>query len=961
MSDSSTLFKRLPLKCVLVLSAVLMMGPFLRGQVSLRLPDISTFRQDTAFDLRQYAQVWIPDTSDVARPTYPWETPLATFRSPTQWRALFDGQERPQRMWISLRIDPSALTRNQEWLLGWNTSRYPMSSPPDSGWQHGVSGIFVPASERSFGLAYGAIPFVPLEVSPGEPFTLYFRVWPGQVRVHERLEWGHAKLLTPVHYLNYDRPVRFIDSLIMGIILAISLYNFVIFLHQTDRKIYLLLSVFSLAMMLFLMNLKDYTLGAFWPEWPRWNYTGFTMTVGLAVFSLFVRFTQQFLDTHKFVPLRHRTLNWLVLINVLYVAARLVLEEVNPEWHARNHPLMASFMRGLWILIVVAASWAAMGCRRHRPRNVRRYLLINSVLMLMALLRILYTNDVLNIPIPFDLVSFVIAVQQISFALALADHIREMDRGKEAAEAEKELERAHAEELAKLDEVKTRLYVNLTHELRTPLTIITGLAEDLQHHHLRPQEKLKVIESNGHQLLDLVNQMLDLSKLEDRKIELAPVQADLMPYLNYLADSFRALADERSLQLTFVADPESLVMDFDPLRMRQVMSNLISNAIKFTPAHGRVAVAALSQGNDDLRIKVKDNGEGIPTQHLPHVFDRFYQAPSQVQPSGGTGIGLSLVHELVKLMGGRISVESIPGRHTCFTLSLPITRQAPLEEPAYQWHRPKEEVRSAVSQEQGGIQDPDAPQVLIVEDTADMRYYLRTCLANTYRLLEAKHGGEGLELAEQHVPDLIVTDLMMPEMDGSEMLRRLRQKTQFDHIPVVILSAKDDEVTRMEGFRDGADAYLTKPFDRQALRLRIDRLLEARQRMQARLRQGGWSDPTGAILPKDPQERFLYQLRRLIEERLSDEDFHLVQLCDQMQMSKTQLTQKLKALTGETPARYLKQCRLERARHMLRFEDGRVSEIAYRVGYGDPSYFARVYKEVFGESPSETRHGQIEA
>lgn len=912
---------------------------------------------DSSLDLSSQTQIWVPTEPQ----------PFAASRLAAQpfgyqpgWDRLFDGQDRPEQFWAYLQLDGSQLVHNRTWLMAWNTYEFTAYFRSGLRWDSLRSGNLVPISERPLGEAYGSIPFLPLTIPAGDTLEVYLKIWPGQVRVHDRLEWAHAQLMTTRHYLNYDRRHRMLDMLALGMFLAVAFYNLVIYFH-TWRRPYLLLSVFSLVLLLFLMNLRDYTLEVFWPDWPRWNYTVFTMLIGLSVFWSFVRFTQKFLDTQLYVPLRHRLLNVMIGLNLAVVGLRLYAEFLHPEWHAANHPLLATITRTYWVLMVLAAVFAAAGCYRHRPRGVRRYLLINSVMILMALLRLLYTNELISVTISMDLLTFTAAVQQISFALALADHIRDTDREREAAEAEVYLERAHAEKLEALDQAKTRLYTNLTHEFRTPLTLITGLSQDLQTSEKQPRmgEKLAIIERNGQQLLALVNQMLDLAKAESGQLTLNPQQGDLAQYLAFLTQSFQAVAEERKIRLQCVADPPTLLADYDPLRLQQVMSNLLSNALKFTPAEGKVSVLLQQKEGKVIEVLVSDTGEGIAPEHLQQIFDRFYQVPSRQQPGGGTGIGLALVKELVHLMDGRVTVASEVGKGTQFRLRLPLTRQAPLAEveplapvsPLPHLPPPPTAVRLAKGPED------EQGQVLIVEDNADVRYYLRECLRGQYQVLEARDGVEGLALAQEHIPDLIVTDLMMPHMDGQQLLQALGQDPRTDHIPVVVLTAKDDDATRLDSYKGGAHAFLLKPFEREELMVRLQQLLAYRQRLQQRLQaEGGDDEPT--MPSSDPQEAFLQQLRQHIRQHLGDENFDTTQLSRHLGMSRAQLHRKVKGITGESPGRLLRQMRLEQARKLLQQNDLQIAEVAYQVGFSDPAYFTRVFRDYYQQTPSAMREKQ---
>ena len=923
----------------------------------LTLPTGSTALLDTSLSLEGRVGYWVPERSidfDAS------QLEQAAFQPLTDLETLFDGQGRPEQLWLRLQLSGEEVSSKETWLISWNAFEVVMFFPKEEGWDSMKSGVFVPMDERPLPRSYGAIPFFPIQVRSHEKMTLYFKVLPGQIRVHDRLEWSHGKIMTPLHYLDYDQKKRLLDILALGMFLAIAVYNLVIYFHTWSRE-YLLLSFFSLTLFAFFMILEDYSLVLFWPGYPVWNYTGFQMTTGLCVFSSFIIFTQKFLGFKLFVPGWNRLLNIMILLNAAWVAVRLVAEVVDPVWHAQNHPILAAFTRNYWVLMVIATVAAAIKCYPHRPRSVGRYLVINVVLVVAAMLRLLYVNEVINIPITQDYLIFIAAIQQVSFALSLGDQIRSTNRERENAENEVRQQQEQAEKLAAIDQAKTRLYANLTHEFRTPLTVIQGLSDNLQNEEepVRLKEKLGYIQRSGQQLLTLVNQMLDLAKAESGELSLKVVQGDLPQYLSFVTESFQALAEEKSIRLQYVADPNRLVMDYDPTRMQQVLTNLVHNALKFTSAEGRVDVMFKQVGDREVEIVVADTGEGIAAKHLGQIFNRFFQIASKNQPGGGTGIGLSLVKELVELMKGRISVESDLGKGTTFRVRLPISHEAPVTNVPVTTGSVTQskalEAESQVFSETGG----ESYSILVVEDNKDVRFYIKDCLIAEYRVLEAKNGVEGLNMARESVPDLIITDLMMPEMNGHELIQQLAADPRTNHIPIMVLSAKTDEETRLETYREGAFAYLRKPFEREELLLRLHQMLDLRSRMQQRF--GGMNGGISVEKSEDPQVAFMYELKQHIMENIGEEGFHTEQLGRLMGMSRTQLNRKVKQILGETPGSLLRRMRIEEARRVLLNSDLQIAEVAYKVGFIDPAHFTRVFRAQVGVTPSELREKSIKS
>ncbi len=521
------------------------------------------------------------------------------------------------------------------------------------------------------------------------------------------------------------------------------------------------------------------------------------------------------------------------------------------------------------------------------------------------------------------------------------------------------LAQAEARRLKDLDAMKTHLYTNITHEFRTPLTVILGAVDTIAQRAKQAFDTdLEVIRRNSRQLLAMVNRMLDLSKLDAGKLNLNPIQGDILPFLRYATESFHSFALNQKINLNFYSEEESVIMDYDPEKLLQVMSNLLANALKFTPEYGKVQVVArqLKESPPRLGLEVRDTGAGIPAEELPHIFDRFYQPPNNGFQEG-TGIGLALVKELIDLMEGEVKVKSRPGEGTTFFIRLPITQRAefaPSPKLSEVGAQPLPAAAVSPSAEAFIWPTDEHPLVLIVEDNADVMNYLTTCLKEDYQLLYARNGREGIEQARQYVPDMIISDVMMPEVDGFELCRTLKTDERTSHIPIILLTAKADEISRLEGLETGADAYLVKPFIKEELQIRLHKLIELRQHLQQRYR-GYESNLPPFDTRFEREDEFLGKVRKTIEAHLEDENFGVEQLYPAVGVSRVQLYRKLKALTGHAPAHVIRVLRLQRARHLLRTTELRVGEVAGRVGFKDQGYFTKVYKKEFGELPSQQK------
>lgn len=544
---------------------------------------------------------------------------------------------------------------------------------------------------------------------------------------------------------------------------------------------------------------------------------------------------------------------------------------------------------------------------------------------------------------------------------------------------ELEIKRIEAESLKELDEMRTTFFANISHELRTPLTLILGQIESLKSEFTEdgPSQKLDMAMRNASRLHQLVNQLLDVAKIEAGKMPLQASQSDIISFLKKLFVSFESLAAQRQLGMRFYAAEEAIDVYFEPEKMEKIFLNLVSNAIKFTPDGGEVSVQIrqkVRQKEVDeqalVEIEVRDSGIGIPDDQLPFIFDRFFQVDSgKTRDYEGTGIGLSLAKELVELHQGTISVTSKEGLGTVFSVHLPLGRSH-LTEGQIVLHDANA-FSTSTSENTTDLSDvaekastssngkPDHQLVLIVEDNADMRTYIRENLDQEYEVLEAVDGQQGFEIARETVPDLIVSDVMMPAVDGYELSQKIRADELTCHIPIVMLTARAAEEAKLEGLESGVDAYLTKPFSTRELQVRVRKLIEMRRLLREQ-QEHPLQIRSSEVAVTSVDEAFLERLQTIVEEHLAEEDFQVESLCREIGVSERQLYRKLKALLNCTPAAYIRLLRLDRAKQLLEKNAGTVSEITFQVGYANTSAFARAFKEAYGKSPSEILKRDIE-
>ncbi|RIV23868.1 response regulator [Fibrisoma montanum] len=520
-----------------------------------------------------------------------------------------------------------------------------------------------------------------------------------------------------------------------------------------------------------------------------------------------------------------------------------------------------------------------------------------------------------------------------------------------------QLKEHETEQLRDLNAMKTRFFANITHEFRTPLTLILGPTEQLMDEALEPRirRRLRTIEQNAHQLLRLINQLLDLSRLEASVMPVQPSRGNLADCITHWLAPLSEQATAQGITLSFRAEVSGSYW-FDVEKFERIVYNLTANALKFTPVGTvTVSVVPLPEG---IQLTVADTGIGIAAQHLPHIFDRFYQVASEPAGSAaisrskqaqapqplGAGIGLALVNELVQLQQGTITVDSVPGQGTTFVVTLPYAKADGAENPAV--IQPIE----ADSQPTGSDATPEA-RILLVEDNDELAQFITQNLPDFYRIDRAINGLDGLRLALKHVPDLIISDIMMPGMDGLTLCGQLKIDLRTSHIPVMLLTAKVTREDRLEGLTQGADEYLTKPFQVAELRLRVRNLLEQSRRQRDWVRQQLiGAEPVREHPPvADP---FLTRLYALLEANLSNPRLSVDQLTDELAMSRTNLHRKVKALTGFSANEVVRHYRLKAATTLLR-QGLNSAQTADRVGFESPSYFAKCFREVYGVTPAE--------
>jgi len=599
------------------------------------------------------------------------------------------------------------------------------------------------------------------------------------------------------------------------------------------------------------------------------------------------------------------------------------------------------------------------------------------------------------------------------------------ERTKEIGDKNQQLEtqtlqlKDQSEQLKEMDKVKSRFFANISHEFRTPLTLIMGPLEqilsDSKDKDLKQQADLML--RNSKRLLKLVNQLLELARFDSGKMTLKASFQNIVPFLKSIVASFESLAIQQKLELTFQAEADDILLYFDSEKLERVIFNLLSNAVKFTPPEGKITVLVKKNLTEEtnfprgsLDISVCDTGIGILESQLEHIFERFYQASGSYEhQQKGSGIGLALTKELVSLHHGEIHVRCSTGKQgktsgTEFIVRLPMgkghlnpgeivdtpipeTKTPPLsiekdkelyEFPSLPIDTIKKEEEAvekvendepdAVAEEATGIDIEIESEIhgkniiLVVEDSIDMRNYIGSSLEPLYQVIDAANGKEGIQKAREIIPDLIISDIIMPEANGYELCNVLKRDITTSHIPIILLTAKASEESVIQGLEIGADDYITKPFNTKILAARIKNLIDLRCQIQLERKRQMALQPT-EISVSSMDETFYKELQNILETNLTDPEFNVEQLCKKLYMGRTSLYRKILALTGEPPTQFIRSYRLQRAAQLLKAHFGNVTEVAFAVGFSNTAYFTKCFKEKFHQLPSTLHasetHGSI--
>ncbi|QKJ29027.1 response regulator [Mucilaginibacter mali] len=520
---------------------------------------------------------------------------------------------------------------------------------------------------------------------------------------------------------------------------------------------------------------------------------------------------------------------------------------------------------------------------------------------------------------------------------------------------------------------KLTFFTNISHEIKTPLTLILAPLEKLirlNESNNKVQNQLMLMQRNGERLIRLINQLLDFRRFEEGNMVLQAAEGNVVKFLNEVVISFEGYAQSKNISLMFKSAAPEIKVFYDRDKLEKIFYNLLSNALKFTPTNGRVAVNVRTD-NNQLLVEVEDNGIGIPQENLTKIFDRFNHFSNPKQNAGGTGIGLSFSQGLAELHSGSISVESTVANgnehgHTCFTVRLPlgsahlrtneIVNDFQDSENIEQYLTAAETVNLPVKTEAPAVTEQDEkPVMLIVEDNAEVLNFIANNFSADYVVHTAADGVEGLKLATELIPDMIISDVMMPNMNGITLCSKIKTDARTSHIPVILLTARTPLIFKLEGLETGADDYITKPFSIDILETRVRNLIESRKKLRDRYRKEISLQPQNVAITS-PDEKFLAKVMAFIERNMAETTLSVEELGKEVGMSRVTLYRKIKALTNQTAIEFIRGVRIKRAAQLLEQNKFNVSEVAYMVGFIDVDYFRKCFKEQYGHTPKEYAH-----
>lgn len=757
----------------------------------------------------------------------------------------------------------------------------------------------------------------------------------------------------------YHEPYQYhrtFNAFMFGVTFIVFLYFFLQFLYLREQ-IYLWFSIW----LVFCMITQSMTIGLIVGviaslRYPLWLFTAHGQ------FFTFWFLGRSFIGSKQKFPVLDKFMKGLplfVLIEVVITILYVVLFQPETSFtapHGLHYLFLNIYTIGSLILSIVLT---------FKRDLFARYFGVGSMIAsIFLIIGTLWSMGVIMPPFRIDPYSTGMFLQIVIYSFGISYRSRKISEQTQMERLEAERSFAEVQRMKDLDEVKSRFFANISHEFRTPLALIYGplqqaerKSEIYRDNTIQLSEKsFTVIKKNTLRLQMLVNQLLDLSKIESGKLHLKLSQGGLIQFIRSQIFSFESLAERKNISLSTHFSEEYNDSYYDQDKLEKIVNNLMSNAFKYTPSGGDVNVNVHLTATS-LLLEISDTGNGMHKKEIDRIFDRFYRIEGS--EAKGSGIGLALTKELVSVHNGQIHVHSEKGRGTCFKVRLPIT----LEDLPEAVHASKDDailqnlVDSTVSQvsettEENVTLPSHEEVVLLVEDNKDLQSFITEILTSRFKVITANDGLQGERMAFEHIPDLVISDVMMPKKDGYELCSILKNNTKTSHIPIMLLTAKAGQSSKMAGLTQGADTYLTKPFEADELLLRAKNLIEVRKKMWEHFKSHELSATSNLNL-SSIDDTFLQKVVKIIKENVDNELLSVEDIASKVGFSRTQLHRKLKALTNKSAGQLVNEIRLNTAKTMLAQNVGSVSEVAYSVGYTNMSYFTKSFKEKFGVLPSK--------
>ena len=854
--------------------------------------------------------------------------------------------------WLKITLNPDVAIENASILFKRNTQEFEDIAAMDSVnvflVQHNKlfkttkTGVYVPASlkDQPFPVTVNSFE---LPIQQGVPITVYIQAF-DKDKIFPMLELRELSLPIKTHYDTFQT-ILSSSSFILG-------FYILFFFFLTKEKSYLYLSVVFLlrAVHYQLLTSDLYIVEVFFPEHPIWVEVLWILTALPSICMLLI-FMRAFINLKALNKTLYKATSIIIYMMVIFSAFFLLFFRIKPNLYYPSENFIAAISFIAFLAIVVRLAF-------YKNILIRYIVIATGWMFVFGMLGILWNLGI--IPFSSSLNPWVIS--QLGFMLVLSLAIARKVQLSERAKSE-------VEKVKEIDAIKSKFFANISHEFRTPLSLILGpinqslenipaaeILEDTTEVPVKGKH-LKVMKRNALRLQNLVDQILDLSKLDQGKMNLQVSKGPLIPFIRSIVFSFESLAELKHIRFQTHFPKEINEAYFDKDKLEKIVVNLLSNALKFTPEHGEVSVH-VEDSQGVIKLRISDTGKGLSKTEIDNIFDRFYQTESTQDQ--GTGIGLALVKELVELYHGQISVDSIEESGTTFKVVLPYKKSEFRSEEIFELKiqnasenrteaylfPEKEATTEAIAK------DSELPLVLVVEDNPDLRQYIAEQLLGKFKILTAKDGKEGFSMAQIEIPDLVISDVMMPNMNGMELCQKLKTDVKTSHIPVILLTAKAEQSDRIEGLETGADDYVTKPFDGRELSIRVQNLITQRELLRQKFSAELKIAPSEVTLTS-MDERFINQVLQVVEDHMANEFYTVEDLAAEVGFSRSQLNRKLKTLIGKSPNHLIRDFRLARAKELLEQKTASISEIAYQVGYSNLSYFSKSYKEAFGKLPSE--------